>query len=25
MSIDIERIRSHYKNDRFATENGIVS
>ena len=24
MQIDLEHIRNHYKNDRFATENGIV-
>jgi len=24
MTIDLEKIREHYKNDRFATENGIV-
>ena len=24
MNIDLERIRTHYKNDRFATENNIV-
>ena len=24
MHIDLENIRKHYKNDRFATENGIV-
>ena len=24
MQIDLEHVRDHYKNDRFATENGIV-
>ena len=24
MQIDLEHIRNHYKNDRFATGNGIV-
>ena len=24
MNIDLEHIRNHFKNDRFATENGIV-
>jgi len=24
MNIDLERIRDHFRNDRFATENGII-